>query len=42
MPRFKPMAELLLREIAALTADQTLSHADRHARAIEAMDLAGF
>jgi hypothetical protein len=41
-PRFKPMAELLLRELAALSADPTLPLADRHARAVEAMDLAGF
>lgn len=41
-PRFKPMAELLLRELADASRPPTLSPADRHARAIEAMDLAGF
>jgi hypothetical protein len=41
-PSFKPMVELLLHELAALSADDTLPVADRHARAIEAMELAGF
>jgi hypothetical protein len=42
IPRFKPMVELLLRELADLSANSTLSLADRHASAVEAMHLAGF
>jgi hypothetical protein len=41
-PHFKPMLELLLREFASLAEKTTLSPADRHARALEAMHLAGF
>jgi hypothetical protein len=39
---FKPMVELLLRELSALSTDARQPIADRHARAIEALDLAGF
>jgi hypothetical protein len=41
-PRFRPMFELLLRELAAVAATTSLPVADRHARAVEAMHLAGF
>ena len=41
-PRFKPMVELLLRELASVGANQSLSPTKRHARAVEAMHLAGF
>lgn len=41
-PTFKPMVELLLRELAALSTDAELTPADRDARALEAMALAGF
>jgi hypothetical protein len=41
-PRFRPMFELLLIELAALGASTSLPVADRHARAVEAMHLAGF
>jgi hypothetical protein len=41
-PRFRPMFELLLRELAAVGANTSLPVAGRHARALEAMDLAGF
>ena len=41
-PRFKPMVELLLRELAALGASSAMPVDNRHARAVEAMHLAGF
>ena len=41
-PTFKPMVELLLRELAALSVMLDAAVADRHQRAMEAMDLAGF
>jgi hypothetical protein len=41
-PHFKPMLELLLQEFACLAKKCALSPADRHARALEAMNLAGF
>ena len=41
-PTFKPMVELLLRELAALSVDSALPVSDRHQRAVEALDLAGF
>jgi hypothetical protein len=41
-PKFKPMFELLLRELAALATDTSLPLHDREIRATEAMHLAGF
>lgn len=39
---FKPMLELLLRELGDLASDTSRSHADRHAHALDVMRLAGF
>ena len=41
-PRFKPMVELLLRELAALGANASSPTHQREAHAAEAMHLAGF
>jgi hypothetical protein len=41
-PSFKPMFELLLRELAALATSTSLPVAARDIRALEAMHLAGF
>jgi hypothetical protein len=40
--RFKPMLELLLRELTALGTSTSLSVVERETRALEAMHLAGF
>lgn len=39
---FKPMVELLLRELVALSSNPSLPLDQRHALALEAMELAGF
>ena len=41
-PHFKPMFELLLRELSALGTNTSLPLAVRQTRALEAMHLAGF
>lgn len=40
--RLRPMAELVLREVAAVAADRRLDEATRTRRVIEALDLAGY
>ena len=41
-PHFKPMLELLLRELTALASMTALTPTARHIRAVEVMHLAGF